>query len=377
MDGASNTDVVNTGDDLEVDASNETNTNTTVTNTNDAEVDQEVNIVANTGNNTADRNIAFNGDAGVIHTGDAIVVTELETEVNSNQTLISETAPASNQDSTTDIVNTGDNLDVDVSNETNTSTTVNNTNNAEVTQTVKAVGNTGGNTASGNIGQSTMTTGNVTITTEIITNANNNYTFIVDSNVNGLELFKQFVEAFLGMDWEDLIGNSNGQSSSGNNVAIVNTGDNATILAEQVQNREVVVNNTNYANVNQEVNVHANTGGNTCNANIGDCQITTGNATIWTQLVANLNNNFTFIGKVQLPTPEVPEQPETPVTPEQPVQPEEVERPQPQVLGESVERPQAVLAAATLPMTGGINLALLGLALIGGGLSLRLKKASA
>lgn len=374
---SSSTDVVNTGDNLDVDASDEVSTNTTVTNTNNAEVDQEVNIVANTGNNTADRNIAFGGDAGVITTGDAIIVTELETEVNSNQTLIStETAPASTQGSDTEIVNTGDNLDVDVSSQNNSTTTVNNTNTAEVNQSVTATGNTGNNTASGNIGQSSMTTGNVTITTEIITNANNNYTFIVDSNVNGLELFKQFVQAFLGMDWEDLIGS---QSPAHNNsVAIVNTGDNATILAEQVQNREVVVNNTNNATVNQNVNVNANTGNNTCDANVGDCKITTGNATIWTQLVANLNNNFTFIGNVQLPTPETPEEPVTPETPEQPVQPEVVEKPEPEVLGESVERqPQAVLAATTLPMTGGANLTLFGLVLLGGGLLLRFKKAQA
>ena len=134
------------------------------------------------------------------------------------------------------------------------------------------------------------------------------------------------------------------------------------------------MNNNNQGNVKQQVNVHANTGNNSCQDNVGGCDIRTGDAIIWTKLVANLNNNFTFVGNVQLPTPEVPEEPETPVTPEQPG---EVEQPQPQVLGESVERPQAVLAAATLPMTGGINLALLGLALIGGGLSLRLKKANA
>lgn len=375
LSGDNQTDITNTGDDLDADISSETNNSTTVQNTNTADVDQGVMVRANTGNNTANGNIAFNGDAGVITTGDALVVTSLETEVNSNQTLISETAPASDSGTTTDIVNTGNNLDVDVSNEANTTTTVTNFNNANVNQNVNAVANTGHNTANHNIGQSSMTTGDVTITTELITNANNNYTFIVDSNVNGLELFTQFVEAFLGMDWEDLISSSAGQDSAGNSVAIVNTGDNATVLAEQVQNREVVVNNTNNAIVNQNVNVQANTGHNTCDANIGDCRITTGDATIWTQLVANLNNNFTFIGNVQLPTPETPEEPETPATPEQPEQPEETE--QPQVLGESIERPQAVLAASTLPMTGGFNLALLGLALIGGGLSLRLKKTQA
>src|SRR5690606_22960276 len=213
----------------------------------------------------------------------------------------------------TEIINTGDDATIDVSTEDNNTTTVNNTNTAEVDQEGNEVANTGNNTANGNIGNTSISTGAVIVNTEIITNANNNYTFIVDSNINGLELFKQFVTTFLGIDWDDLVSGAYAQNpNNSNTVSLVNTGDNANIVAENVQNREVIVNNTNNANVNQQVNVVANTGNNTCTANVGGCDIVTGTATIWTQLIANLNNNFTFIGNVQLPTPEEPEEPETP-----------------------------------------------------------------
>ena len=376
--GGGDTSIVNTGNNLDADISSQDSTETTVTNSNSAEIDQNVEVEANTGRNTATGNIAFNGDAGVITTGDATVVTELSVEANSNETLIAN-GGSGDIDSTNDtsIVNTGNNADIDLSTRETNETTVHNHNTADVTQDVEAVGNTGDNTVTGNIGNTSIQTGDVRISTEVITNANNNYTFIIDSEEAGFALFKHFVSTFLGIDWEDLI--SNGGNTNGGDSSIVNTGNNATILAENVQTRSVVVNNTNNATVTQNVIAKANTGGNSCDANVGDCAITTGDAVITTRLIANLNNNFTFIGNVQLPEqPETPETPETPEQPEEetPVSPEEEERPG-LVLGEDVERPSAVLAATTLPMTGGSSLALIGSLLVlgGAGLQLRAKKA--
>lgn len=365
----SSTELTNTGNNVEVDSSEEINSDTTVNNSNTAEVDQVVHVEANTGRNTANRNIAFNGDAGVIETGNAMVVTSLETDVNRNQTVIAGAGASSSGEDTTEVVNTGNNVDVDASTEINDSTTVNNSNTAEVDQEVNAVANTGDNTANGNIGNTSISTGDVTIHTEVITNANNSYTFIIDSNLTGLELFQQFVAAFLGMSWEELVAGYNPQTTSnGDNTSVVNSGNNVTVLAENTQNRQVVVNNTNDATVNQTVNASANTGGNSCTGNIGGCQITTGDATIWTRLIANLNNNFTFIGNVQLP------QPETPVVP---VDPTPSIPSTPSVLGESVSRDNMVLAAA-LPNTGGQSMGLLGLGLLltGAVLTVRLKKAT-
>src|SRR5690606_37210063 len=142
----------------------------------------------------------------------------------------------------TEIVNTGDDATIDTSSTTNNSTTVNNTNTAEVNQTVNADANTGNNTANRNIGNTSISTGDVTINTEIITNANNNYTFIIDSNITGLELFQQFVAAFMGMSWEELVGGqAPASTSNAGNTSIVNSGNNMTVLAENVQNRQVVV----------------------------------------------------------------------------------------------------------------------------------------
>ena len=106
---ASDTLIINTGDDVEVDSSSSTESDTEIDNRNDANVDQEVNVGANTGNNTANRNISFGGDAGTIVTGDATVLSEVITEANTNQTGVSGTcaAPSGSDGS---ITNTGDDL---------------------------------------------------------------------------------------------------------------------------------------------------------------------------------------------------------------------------------------------------------------------------
>jgi len=84
------TSIVNTGDDVNVDTSAQNNTRIEVNNQNTANINQNVNAVANTGNNTANRNISFGGNAGVITTGDAEVNVGLLAEVNKNVTKIEE-----------------------------------------------------------------------------------------------------------------------------------------------------------------------------------------------------------------------------------------------------------------------------------------------
>lgn len=82
--------VVNTGDDSNFNSTTNNTNSTQVTNNNTATVDQQVNAYANTGYNTANRNISFGGNAGVIETGDADVKVCMVAEVNETSTKIAQ-----------------------------------------------------------------------------------------------------------------------------------------------------------------------------------------------------------------------------------------------------------------------------------------------
>ena len=69
--------IINTGGNADIDASTNQSSSTAVSNDNQAGVGQKVKASANTGNNTANGNISFGGNAGTIHTGDATVYSEL------------------------------------------------------------------------------------------------------------------------------------------------------------------------------------------------------------------------------------------------------------------------------------------------------------
>src|SRR5690606_17457735 len=80
--------VKNTGDNADVDQSQESATEVQVENNNTAVVNQVVNAEANTGNNEASRSISFGGDAGVINTGDATVNTNATVNANNSTTSV-------------------------------------------------------------------------------------------------------------------------------------------------------------------------------------------------------------------------------------------------------------------------------------------------
>jgi LPXTG-motif cell wall-anchored protein len=338
-----------------------------VTNNNNAVINQEVNATANTGNNQANRNIAFGGDAGVIVTGNATVNTNLAANANQNYTVIS--GAEGTATSNVDLINTGDNATVTANTTTHNTVEVTNNNQATVNQGVTATANTGNNEANNNIGGGSITTGGITVNTNVITNANGSYTFIIDSATTGLDVFNQFLQLLLGQNLDDVLSQCQcggsvidpGQTGA-NNTAITNTGDNVTVLGEHTSTRTVVVTNNNVANINQNVNVTANTGNNTCNNNVGSCDITTGDVTVTTTLVANANWNFTLIGNVGAVNP--PVTPVTPVTPEQP-------KAEPNPAKPAVLAAVAHTGGASLPNTGAADFAWIGLALIAAGALLR------
>lgn len=365
-----NVKIVNTGDNLHSDTNTSVNNSTSVTNNNNATINQTVNATANTGNNDASRNIAYNGNAGSITTGNATVNTVLAANANQNATVIS--GAEGTATSNLDLINTGDNANVTANTTTNNSVSVTNNNNATVNQAVNVDANTGNNTANNNIGGGSISTGGITVNTNVISHANGSYTFVIESGTTGLDVFNQFLQMLMGMNLQDVLGAGMGGAdvidpgqTGSNNTNITNTGDNATVLANNTSTRTVVVTNNNTANINQSVNVNANTGNNTCNNNVGSCDIKTGDVVVTTTLLVDANFNFTIIGNVGTPVdPEPTPEPVTPVTPEEP---------------KAADNSQ-VLAAETsnvLPSTGAGNYAVIGLALLAAGALLRRKSQTA
>ncbi len=371
-----NVNIINTGDNLHSDTDTSVSNTTTVTNTNTAIVNQAVNATANTGNNQANRNIAFNGDAGRITTGDATINTAINADVNRNQTVISGAEGQAN--SHVNVLNTGNNAQISTNDTADNTIEVTNVNTAIVNQAVNADATTGNNTANRNIGDSSITTGNVTVNSNVISNANGSYTFIIDSQSTGMDVFNQFLQYLLGQNLSNILDQchcSTGTVTSPGGdatTAVVNTGDNTTVLASNTSVRTVTVSNNNNAAVNQTVNVAANTGNNTCSRNSGSCDIVTGDVVVTTTLVVDTNWNFTIIGNVGGPTPV---QPETPTEPET-----TPETSQEQPKADSASQTPAVLAAvtsnqpATLPNTGAANAGWIGLMLITGGALLSRKR---
>lgn len=181
--GGASSDVINTGDNVGVNTTSNANSTTQVNNTNSARVDQTVNARANTGDNEASGNISFGGCAGCITTGNATVNVNLVTNVNKNDTAIigSGGGPQGNSNSTSNIVNTGDNVNVTTTSNNNNTTAVNNTNELTIAQRVWSLATTGLNRALGNIGNGIsglIITGNATTSVNENVNANTNSTII-------------------------------------------------------------------------------------------------------------------------------------------------------------------------------------------------------
>ena len=290
---------------------NHTNTThlTTVTNENRALISQacgrpiseqetKVDMTAcssNTGNNHADGQINRNGDAGVIKTGDAEVNVVMNANANNNETYVNGGNGGSVANA--DIVNTGDDVDINNSANNNNGILVNNNNYADVDQSVNARANTGYNTANGNISfggvAGWIQTGNATV--NVIMNADvNNNTTVADSSA--------------GM---------NGGASNG--TSVVNTGDDVTINSSANNETTIEVTNYNVLNLTQKVNSYTNTGGNEVDGNIGNVAgvIMTGDATSSTNMDVQANSNCTRIGSSEpCPTRTLDNNPEVTGTPQ-------------------------------------------------------------
>lgn len=274
--------LVNSGDNVAAEAKQYEAHDTRIENENRAAVSQATTVNANTGNNEASRNISIGGNAGVIQTGDVGVVSQAAAGGNTNTTAVSgggTPSAGSSGGSSTNTVNTGDNVSAAADTSNTNNTTVQNSNTATTNQTATVNANTGNNRADRNISiggsAGVIQTGNVGVSTYYLAVPNRNATLIGGSNSNG------------------------DGPGSGASIQLANSGDNVHASSSASNTSTVGVQNLNESFVNQVTTVNANTGNNTANRNIsfgGDAGVIyTGNIGVGVTYVVDGNQNRTAV----------------------------------------------------------------------------------
>ncbi|QQS43607.1 hypothetical protein IPM65_05660 [Candidatus Roizmanbacteria bacterium] len=270
------TNIVNSGDDAQVTTSSSTSTNVNVSNTNVAAITQQVQAHVNTGHNSADGNISLNGAGTSIMTGSALSQIGLDVDANENQTAIA-VSSGDGDSNLTDIVNTGDDADIDTSANSTTNVSVNSMNSAFVQQAANIHANTGHNDADDNIGSGpTLTTGNAAAAVGFDVDVNDNTT---------------------------AIGLGGGMSSlssheGGNMTSIVNTGDDLDTDTNVHTSTSMSSSSSNLMTVLQSIMTHTNSGHNDADDNIGGTGMMTGGAGVQVGSAAEGNSNSSFIGNI-------------------------------------------------------------------------------
>lgn len=310
---------VNTGNgaDSNNNANTNSSSNTSIDNTNNLNLDNNVTLYANTGDNSADANMG----AGIIDTGDANIANNIINFLNNNivagaQWLLSTVniygdmsgnivlpreADLSGCGCASDIsaINSGNG-----SNSTNTTSStsndtllVNNLNNAVINNNLGIDANTGNNSADKNMGSTSINTGNLDVNSNLVTVANTNTVgqgdtwWLVLVNNQG-----EWTGKIVGANEGDTIDGSGLTFGIGPNGQIValNSGNGADSNnnANTTSNNTTTINNTNNAVINNNVNIVANTGNNTADKNMQGASITTGDVNVANNIVNFINNNF-------------------------------------------------------------------------------------
>jgi uncharacterized repeat protein (TIGR01451 family) len=260
----------------------------TVTNSNQATLANDVNATADTGNNTAS-----DSASATIGTGDAVAAANVTNIVNTNilgsKIFIGIINILSNQKFNL-ILPRPEYFDPESSALIfRIPVTYANQNQANVQNDVNATAGTGENTSENN-GQSSITTGNAVAIANSTTIANlniigNRWFFLVLNNAGG---------------WTGNIVNwslpgSVEKPNLGTNILQLGLDPSATsteYAGEPANGLPVTFANNNYAEVTNDVNVVANTGGNTATNNAGGAEIRTGNAWALANLFNLINTNI-------------------------------------------------------------------------------------
>jgi hypothetical protein len=287
---------------------------------NDADVYNGMTLVADSGNNVADKNTG--GDT-LIETGDANVTANVLTYANNNiaGNVIYNTVNIygdlygdiylPEEYLTMYMGNTGNGAgssnDTTVANASTTN--IAQTNNAEIYNDLDIITDTGSNEASGNTGgDSTIKTGDSTVQANVVNVVNSNITsdtpmWLVFVNEAGKWVGRLFGapegQYFAGSEGTIFTLDENGEvivSNSGNGADSNNSATSATTT-------ETTITQENNASVNNELTLVANTGGNSASDNTGgDNVIKTGDAKVIANIVNFVNNNIIGSGRLIVTT---------------------------------------------------------------------------
>ncbi len=321
--GTGDTSVANTGNGSNSvnDADLQTKNNNVTFQNNDATIGSELILSADSGNNEASRNTG--GDSNIT-TGDANVSANALTFANNNiagdvvyavvnifgdligDILFPESAMNSCCGSQTNVANKNNGSgstntsDVNVENSSNTFQN----NDADLTNTLVFDAQTGNNDASRNTGgDSSVTTGDTYVDANVLNVANTNlvggnmWLVIVNEAGNWIGKILGAPEGanFAGSQGTEFNVDQNGYITASNNGN--GSGSNNTSSVDQSNTNTTIQNND--ANVNNTLQLSANTGGNQTNDNTGgNSQIKTGDAKIVANLVNFVNNNIVGSGKL-------------------------------------------------------------------------------
>ena len=282
---------------------------------NDADIENNMTLASNSGDNRADRNT---GGDNTVTTGDANTEANVLNFVNNNLAggvvlavvnifgdLVGDillpdgsTLSCCINDATVANKSNGDSSDNDASLSTNTNNDVEQFNNADIDNNLYLSAETGDNAVSSNTnGNNKIATGDSSILASVVNFANNNIVggnwWLVIVNEGG-----KWIGKILGApDGSNMYGSEglaiymdeNGEiyvSNEGNGEGSVNNAN----VTQDVNND---INQSNNANIVNNLNLSANTGGNSASRNTGGSStIVTGDASIIANIINFVNNNI-------------------------------------------------------------------------------------
>lgn len=335
-------DIENTGNNVKLVDSQTVDSELVIRNNNTADIQNDITLTSNTGDNSAINNISSGtsvstGDAytslnlftmantnlvgncyfyGVINlfgsqNGDIILPYELDVLHNSLTPLVFGSG----------VTNTGDNTEINQSTNTENETIIKNTNNASVNESLTSTNTTGDNSLTDTINFDTIgsiVTGDAS--------SNHNVVDIINSNYVANNFFVLLINRYgtwngqvIGLDSSYMLVPQAGNPTAPNlySTLITNTGDSVQNTSNQSSKTTVVVENINNLSVDNNINLLSNTGGNeagrfNASINTGDAQtkaniVTMGNTNItgdnWFFAVINIFDDF--IGNIIFPRPEL------------------------------------------------------------------------
>lgn len=334
--------IENTGNNVKLVDTQTNNSELVIRNTNNADIQNDITLTSNTGNNSAINNISSGTS---VNTGDAYSALNLFTMANTNlvgncyfygvinlfgsqhgDIILPYELDVLHNSFTplmfgSNVTNTGDNTEVNNATTTQNETIIKNTNNASVNESVTSTNTTGDN--------SMIDTINFNTIGSIVTgdaHSNHNVIDIINSNFVANNFFILLINRYgtwngqvIGLDSSYMLVPQAGSPTAPNlySTLITNTGDSLQSSANQSNNSTVVVENTNNLTLDNNINLLSNTGGNeagrfNASINTGDAQtkaniVTMGNTNItgdnWFFAVINIFDDF--IGNIIFPRPEL------------------------------------------------------------------------